>query len=57
MKRAEKIFLLADSSKAGKVSFAQAGRLEQVHHLITDSGLAQTMVKHIKKLGINLSTA
>lgn len=57
MKRAEKIFLLADSSKAGKLSFAQAGRLEQVHHLITDSGLPQTMAKHVKKLGINLSTA
>ena len=31
MSRARQVILLADSGKAGKVSFARAGRLENVH--------------------------
>ena len=31
--------MLADSSKAGKVSFASAGRWDNVHVLITDKPL------------------
>jgi DeoR/GlpR family transcriptional regulator of sugar metabolism len=34
--QARQVILLADGSKAGKVSFACAGRWEQIHALITD---------------------
>jgi len=34
--QARRVFVMADGSKAGKVSFACAGRWEQVHTLITD---------------------
>jgi DeoR/GlpR family transcriptional regulator of sugar metabolism len=36
MGQARQVIVLADSSKAGKVSFASAGRWESVHVLITD---------------------
>ena len=36
MDQARQVIVLADSSKAGKVSFASAGRWDQVHVLITD---------------------
>ena len=36
MGQARQVIVLADSSKAGKVSFASAGRWAGVHVLITD---------------------
>jgi len=46
MGRARQVIVLADSSKAGKVSFASAGRWENVHVLITDKpvGFAKGLV-------------
>ena len=50
MRRAREVVLLADSSKAGKVLFARAGRLEQVQVLITDKQLdadwGRTLARH-----------
>jgi DeoR/GlpR family transcriptional regulator of sugar metabolism len=40
MSQARQVILLADSSKAGKVSFASAGRWASVHVLITDKPLS-----------------
>ena len=37
MEHAREVILLADSSKAHKISFTRAGRLEKVRVLITDS--------------------
>ena len=39
MGQARQVIVLADSSKAGKVSFASAGRWANVHVLITDKPL------------------
>jgi DeoR/GlpR family transcriptional regulator of sugar metabolism len=37
MNQARQVIVLADSSKAGKISFARAGRWDKVHVLITDT--------------------
>lgn len=47
MAQAQQVFVLADSSKAGKVSFASAGRWENVHVLITDKGLDKNFAKDL----------
>jgi DeoR/GlpR family transcriptional regulator of sugar metabolism len=39
MGQSRRVIVLADSSKAGKVSFASAGRWEDIHVLITDTKL------------------
>ena len=54
MSQARQVILLADSSKAGKVAFACAGRLENVHVLVTDKGLDKNFAKELTKKGIKL---
>ena len=54
MRRARAVVLLADSSKAGKILFARAGRLAQVHMLITDKKLDAAWVKELAKHGVKV---
>lgn len=54
MSRARQVILLADSAKAGKVSFARAGRMENVDALITDKRLDKHFAKELAKTGIKL---
>jgi DeoR/GlpR family transcriptional regulator of sugar metabolism len=54
MRRAREVVLLADSSKAGKIMFAQAGRLEQVHVLITDKKIDAEWAKTLAKHGVKV---
>ena len=54
MSRARQVVLLADSAKAGKVSFARAGRLENVHVFITDKQLDKNFAKELTNLKIKL---
>jgi DeoR/GlpR family transcriptional regulator of sugar metabolism len=54
MRRAREVVLLADSSKAGKILFARAGRLEQVQLVITDKRLAPAWAKELTKRGIKV---
>ncbi|HKI69536.1 MAG TPA: DeoR/GlpR family DNA-binding transcription regulator [Verrucomicrobiae bacterium] len=54
MSRARQVILLADSGKAGKVSFARAGRLENVHVFITDKQLDKIFAKELIKTGIKV---
>lgn len=54
MSQARQVILLADSGKAGKVSFARAGRLENVHVLIADKQLDKNFAKELAKTGIKL---
>jgi DeoR/GlpR family transcriptional regulator of sugar metabolism len=51
------VILLADSGKAGKVAFARAGRLENVHVLVTDKGLDKIFAKELIKIGIKVIKA
>jgi DeoR family fructose operon transcriptional repressor len=55
--QARQVILLADSSKAGKVSFATAGRWENVHVLITDKQVDKGLAKELTNRGIKLIRA
>ena len=54
MSQARLVILLADSGKAGKVAFARAGRLENIHALVTDKQLDKHFAKELTKKGIKL---
>ena len=54
MSQARQVILLADSGKAGKVAFARAGRLENVHVLVTDKQLDKHFAKKLTRKGIKL---
>jgi DeoR/GlpR family transcriptional regulator of sugar metabolism len=54
MGQARQVILLADSSKAGKVSFASAGRWDQVHVLITDKRLPKEFAVELAKMEIKV---
>ena len=51
MGQARQVIVLADSSKAGKVSFASAGRWDNVHVLITDKQMDKDFAKELIKKG------
>jgi DeoR/GlpR family transcriptional regulator of sugar metabolism len=57
MKQARQVIVLADSSKAGKVSFASAGRWENVHVLITDNHVDKDFAKELTNNSIKLIQA
>jgi len=54
---AREIYLLADSSKFGKVAFAALGSLKAVRTLITDDGIAPETVRRISALGVKVIVA
>jgi DeoR family transcriptional regulator, fructose operon transcriptional repressor len=54
MGQSRQVIVLADSSKAGKVSFARAGHWDKVHMLITDRQLEKNFAKELSQLGIKL---
>jgi DeoR family fructose operon transcriptional repressor len=57
MGQARQVIVLADSSKAGKISFARAGHWNKVHALITDPQLDRNFAKELTKTGIKLVRA
>jgi DeoR/GlpR family transcriptional regulator of sugar metabolism len=57
MGQARQVIVLADSSKAGKVSFASAGRWNNIHVLITDKHMDKDLFKRLIKRGIKLVRA
>ena len=57
MAHAREVILLADSSKAGKVSFARAGNLSKLHAIITDTKLDPKFAKELTKKGIKVVRA
>jgi DeoR/GlpR family transcriptional regulator of sugar metabolism len=57
MGQARQVIVLADSSKAGKLSFARAGHWDKVHALITDQQLDRNFAKELIKTGIKLVRA
>lgn len=52
MSRSKRVMLLADSQKIGKVSFANAGSLQDVDVLITDKDAPDAFVKAIRKQSV-----
>jgi DeoR/GlpR family transcriptional regulator of sugar metabolism len=57
MSQARQVILLADSGKAGKVAFARAGRLENIHAFVTDKALDKNFAKELIKKGIKVIKA
>ena len=57
MGQARQVIVLADSSKAGKLSFARAGSWDKVHVLITDKQVDRIFAKELVKTGIKLVRA
>jgi len=55
--QARQVILLADSGKAGKVAFARAGRLENIHALVTDKAFDKNLAKELIKKGIKVIKA
>lgn len=49
---ARQVILLADSSKAEKVSFARFSEWKQIDLLISDDGLTEVLAKSLRKLGL-----
>ncbi len=54
MQHAEQVFMLADSSKFDKVTFANAGRTEDIDTLITDEGIDRVIVREMKQNSIDV---
>lgn len=57
MEHACQVILLADSSKAHKISFTRAGRLEEVQVLITDGKFDRKLARDMRKRGIEVVRA
>ena len=51
----QKIIVLADSTKFGKRGFGKICGIDQVDHIITDSGISSQTVKALETLGIKVS--
>lgn len=54
---ANKLIVLADSSKFGKRSFAKICALDKVDLIITDSGISTQMLKNIEEKGVSVTIA
>lgn len=55
LQSAQKIIVLADSSKFGKKSFAKICDLNEIHELITDNGITSTIKKKIEEKGVKVT--
>jgi DeoR family transcriptional regulator of aga operon len=52
---AQKVIVLADSSKFNRKGFGKICDLSEVHQIITDSGISNTLAQEIRKLGIQIT--
>jgi len=57
IKAASKVYLLADSTKIGRMSFSSLGGVELVHTLITDDGIQPDDVAGFERRGIEVIIA
>jgi DeoR/GlpR family transcriptional regulator of sugar metabolism len=57
IKAASKVYLLADSTKIGRMSFSSLGGIELVHTLITDDGISPDDLAGFEKRGIEVIVA
>jgi DeoR/GlpR family transcriptional regulator of sugar metabolism len=57
IKSASKVFLAADSTKIGKTSFSSLGGIENIHVLITDSGIRDEDRRGFEDAGIEVIVA
>ena len=57
MRAAQKVIVLADSSKFGKRGFAKIGNMEDIDVIITDSGINPNALRQIQERGIEVIVA
>ncbi len=57
IRAAQKVIVLADSSKFGKRGFAKIGNIEDIDVIITDAGVSQNVINLINDHGITLIIA
>lgn len=57
IKAAKEVILLVDHTKFGKTALIKVASLEEVDHIITDSGIDPDCLRKIKKQGIWVETA
>jgi len=57
MRQAREVILLVNSQKIGKVSFARAGKIKHLNHIITDQHVDENFVKQVQKLNVKLTKA
>jgi len=57
MRAAQKVIVLADSTKFGRRGFAKIGNIEDIDMVITDSGVNPNVVKQIEEHGIEVVIA
>ena len=57
IKAASKVYLLANSTKIGRMSFSSLGGIELVHTLITDDGISAEDLAGFEKRGIDVIMA
>ena len=50
--RARRVVVVTDSSKLGRVAFAQMCPIHLVHELITDDGAAGTAIRDLRDEGV-----
>jgi DeoR family transcriptional regulator of aga operon len=56
IERAQRVVVVADSSKIGRVAFARICELEGVHEMITDAGADPGIVERISEAGVEVTT-
>lgn len=54
MKHSSRVILLADSTKCGKVSFAEAGGFDDINVLITDAAVDEGFVRQVRRLNVEV---
>ena len=57
IRAASKVYLLADSSKIGRPSFASLGRISLIDTLITDDKIDTAAAARIEELGVKIIIA
>ena len=57
IKAAKEVFLVADSTKIGKVSFASLGALDLIHFFITDDSIADEDRRRFEEMGVQVIIA
>ena len=54
---AKEVYLVADSTKMGKIAFATLGSIDMVDHLIADSGIPQKYIDMFESRGVDVIIA
>lgn len=54
---ASTVYLVADSTKFGRPSFASLGGIEEIDFLITDAGITASVRESLEKKGVKIIVA